>query len=293
MGDNAFSNEISTSYLSPLVNLHSSISSIKITLIDPQYVTAVIYETDTMPIERMKHLPRSRIPKLSGPSRYNYNYYGADEPIYLLTKSVMIYELLIFVDIPSDCPARLFLFSNEKNYMSFKNYGPYKATYTSCSPVHSPNTTFSTTYTLNVTEPSLYYVGIEIDDGVSVASNVSVISIRYNITGLESPSECSQPLSANNPSCKWTLCSDFICNRPIATSYVFINPTGSVKITYTTTNANIHGKDNIISFAFSLLLFIISLIALGSFFLFIIYYRTLIIKYIQHCPSARSEINTE
>ena len=246
-----------------------------------------------MPFERMKHLPRTRIPKLSGPSRYNYNYYGADEPIYLLTKSVLIYELLIFVDIPSDCPARLFLFSNEKSYMNFKNYEPYKATYTSCLPVHSPNTTFSMTYTLNITQPSLYYVGIEIDDGVSVTSNVSVISIQYNITGLESPSECSQPLSDNNPSCKWTLCSDFICNRPIDTTYVFINPTGSVKITYTTSNANIHGKDNIISFSFSLFLFIISLIALGSFFLFIIYYRVLIIKYIQHCPSARSEINSE
>ena len=74
----------------------------------------------------------------------------------------MIYELFIFAYIPSNCPVHLFLFSNETNYMNFKNYEPYKATYTSCSPVHLTNTTFSTTFTLNVSEPSLYYVGIEI-----------------------------------------------------------------------------------------------------------------------------------
>lgn len=36
---------------------------------------------------------KATIPGLIGPSRYNYNYYEADVPIYLVTGSVLVYTL--------------------------------------------------------------------------------------------------------------------------------------------------------------------------------------------------------
>ena len=271
-------------YNPALIVLDSSIASVVITLIDPQDETAVIYTATTIPNKQINYLPENTIPELSGPSRYNYNYYSADEPIYLQPQSAIVYDLLIFINTHSNCPARLFLFNNVIEYMNFKNYKPFKGTHTSCLLRHLMDHTINTIFTLNITEPSLYYVGIEIDDGVSVTSNVSVVSVQYDITGLESPGMCSQPLSANNPFCKWTVCSDFMCNRP--TSYVLINPSSSVVITYSTSNAKIHGSISIIIFIFSLVLFSVGTLSLTIFILVTIYYRSVIFTFVKRCPSA-------
>ena len=271
-------------YNPALIILDSSISSVAITLIDPHDDTAVVYAATTIPNKQIKYLPENTIPELSGPSRYNYNYYSADEPIYLQSQSVLVYDLLIFISTHSNCPARLFLFNDIIQYMNFKNYKPYKGIHTSCSLRHLTNGTINTIFTLNITEPSLFYVGIEIDDGVSVTSNVSVVSVQYDITGLESPSECSQPLSSNNPFCKWTVCNDFICNKP--TSYVLINPSSSVVITCTTSNAKVHGSIGIIVFIFSLILFSIGTLSFTIFILATIYYRSVILTFVKRFPSA-------
>ena len=271
-------------YNPALIILDSSIASIVITLIDSHDDTVIVYTATTIPNKHMKYLPENTIPELSGPSRYNYNYFSADEPIYLQPQSILLYDLLIFISTHSNCPARLFLFTNEIEYMNFKNYKPYKGINTSCSLRHLMNDTINTIFTLNITEPSLYYVAIEIDNGVSVTSNVSVVSVQYNITGLENPSECSQPLSPNNPSCKWTLCSEFICNRP--TTYALINPSSSVDVTYTTSNAKIHGNIAIMVFIFSLILFLISTLAFIILTLATIYYRSVIFTFVKRCPSA-------
>ena len=94
-------------YNPALIILDSSIASIVITLIDSHDDTVVVYTATTIPNKHMKYLPENTIPELSGPSRYNYNYFSADEPIYLQPQSVLLYDLLIFISTHSNCPARL------------------------------------------------------------------------------------------------------------------------------------------------------------------------------------------
>ena len=214
-----------------LLLLDSSAYLVTIGLIQPRNVKVNISVTSSEPAKTAQHLPQINLALLAGKSRYNYNYYGGDQPIYLLPDSNIIYMMNIQKNEGSACPSQLYLFDNVTSYVNFKNYQKYTAI--ASSPCLNDDITKSATkftWIFNITKQAFYYVGIEIDTEIYVASNVSVVRVYYNITGLESPNECSQPLSADHLSCQMTLCSKFYCNR--GNKYLLVNPTGEVKVYY-------------------------------------------------------------
>ena len=234
-------------------------------LLQPGNETVNISITSSEPAKTIQHLPQINIDKLPGGRRYNYNYYTkSDHPIYLLPNSYLTYVMSILNNNSSTCPIKLYLFDNATSYANFKNYQKYTAiAYSSC-PIENVTKSLTTkfTWTFNITKQGSYYVGIEIDTGVHVTSNVSGIRIYYNITGLslESPSECSQPLSAHYLSCQMTLqCSKFYCNRE--KKYLLIEPTGPVGISYSFLGPPIiDGTSKYISFVFSIISFSVIII---------------------------------
>ena len=182
-----------------LVSFDSSVtSSVNITLTNPtDGITAVVYLTSTKPNESYDHLPETTIPEFEGKSRYNYNYNGADQSIYLLPNSQIIYFVDVSMTSTSRCPARLFLFNDKSDYMNFKNYISFQS-YARSSCLMDPESF----WLFNITQYFPYYVAIEIDNNVTVQSNVSVVRAYYNTTGLEKPKDCDQALTIDHPYCQ-------------------------------------------------------------------------------------------
>ena len=247
--------ESSTS--SALVSLSSSVALVSIKLIKSQRDTATVYLSSSKPTEKAQYLPSLGIPKLPGPSRYNYNYYGADEPIYLLPNSHLTYVMNIVMNSSSKCPARLYLFDNFSSYSDFKNNKSRSIKAVAFSPCLPVNTRSSTNFTWMINFTGSYYVGIEIDNGVTVDSNVSIYHVYYNISGLKSPENCTVPLSSEHPLCQITLCSKFYCNRN--NKYLLVNPTGNIEVSYSFSPPRIYGKTRMTFFIISLIIFTVTI----------------------------------
>ena len=205
-----------------------------IKLIQPGNATLNIYISSSEPAKAFQHLPEKNTGKYNGPRRYNYNYYGGDQPIYLLPNSSITYIINKLNNNSSPCPTQFFLFDNFTSYYNFKNHRNY--TPVASSPCLMGNVTKSPTnltWIFNITKQGSYYVGLAIDTGIAVTSNVSVIRVHYNITGLvlENPSECSQPLSVDHLSCQITLqCSKFYCDR--RKQFLVVKSIGEVEVSY-------------------------------------------------------------
>lgn len=245
---------------SSLTILSSNVSSVDITLIRPGSVTADVYLSSYKPVEISKHLPQNRIPVLTGPSRHYYNYYGGDEPIYLLPNSKLIYIINAIVNNNSTCPLRLYLFDNVTSYVNFKNNKSFTEVESSpCLPksMAQSHMNMNSNFSFNITKRDLYYVAIEIDTGTNVTSYVSVIRVYYNITGLKRPSECPEYLSADHPSCLITLCS-FFCYR--GDKYLLVNSYGSVEVFYSFSTPKIYGSAKMTGFIISLLFIVAAII---------------------------------
>ena len=242
---------------SALISLSSSIALVSIKLIESQRETATIYLTSSKPTEKAQYLPQVKTPKLPGSSRYNYNYYGADEPIYLLPNSHITYAMNIVINNSSKCPTRLYLFDNFSSYINFKNNKSRSIEAVAFSPCLPVNTHSSTNFTWMINVTGSYYVGIEIDNGVIVDSNVSVYHVYYNVNGLERPENCTMPLSAEHPFCQITLCNQFYCNRN--NKYLVVNPTGNIEVSYSFSAPRIYGQTRMTFFIISLIIFIVSI----------------------------------
>lgn len=239
---------------SALVSLSSPVALVSIKLLEPQGETATVYLTSSKPTIKSQYLTQVKISKLPGLSRYNYNYYGADEPIYLLPNSHLTYIMNIVINNNSKCPARLYLFDNFSSYINFKSNKSRSinaVVLSPCLPVNITQSSTNITWMINVT--GSYYVGIEIDNGITVDSNVSVFHVYYNINGLKSPDNCKVPLSADHPMCQITLCSQFYCNRN--NKYLLVNPTGNVQVSYFFSAPRIYGQTRMTFFIISLIIF--------------------------------------
>ena len=242
-GDNAF-----------FVSDDISLSSIVISLPDPGTATVKVYGSSEKPTKRRKQLPQITLPELSGPSRYNYNYYGADSAIFLLPGSVLAYNISVRnVSKVLKCPARLYLFNNVNMYMKYKNYKPfYPLKISDCFPTDA--TAITTFFFFHITEPSPYYVALDIATNISVVSNVSVSRQYYNITGLKQANNCHHTLSSKNRSCEITTCSSLFCLQPH--QYILVVPDTIVNITYSLTFAKFYGVQFIPGLVFSVMSFV-------------------------------------
>ena len=235
-----------------------SLSSIVISLPDPGTTTVKVYSSSEKPTKRCKQLPQITIPELSGPSRYNYNYYGADSAIFLLPGSVLAYNVSVrnVSKIPK-CPARLYIFNNVYMYMKYKNHESYYSVKMSDCFL-TDGTAITTFFFFNIVEPSPYYVALDIAANVTVLSNVSVSRQFYNTTGLKLANECHNTLSSKNPSCEITTCSSFFCLQPH--QYILVVPDNIVNITYSLTFAKFYGVQFIPGLVFNVMSFVFFLI---------------------------------
>ena len=195
-----------------LHQLNSTISSVTVSLINPvSNLIADIYLSSIKPPEYIENLS-TIIPILQGKSRFNYNFNGGDEPIYLTAGSLLIYNVSVKQDIiNATCPARLYLFKNFTNYHNFRkppSTNP-KINYAAISPCLQPSNDI---WNITINDSSTYYVGIDIDTGTSVTSNVMVNRVNYNTSGLQR----STQLTSSNPTDTITTCENgnrFLCTR--------------------------------------------------------------------------------
>ena len=203
---------------SSAISVNSSVSSVTISLTNSSSnLTADVYLSSIKPSENTEYLPHTTLTNsLSYSSSISINYLGADNPIYLLPGSKLLYNVSISsVKNTSKCPARLHLYNTFDSYISFSDSSP-------CLSIDSP-----TLWTVNINDSSSYYVRIEKNDEVNVTSVISVVRVYYNTTGLKTPDECSL-LTSDRSSCTVTTCG--ICNRP--DEYIIIKPTDNVVIQY-------------------------------------------------------------
>ena len=197
-----------------LLQINSTISSATVTAMKPDLeLKADIYQRTSKPPEYIESLHKS-IPKLTGKSRYNYNYLEGDQPVYLTPGSSLLYDVSISNNSGSTCPARLYLFNSQITYHSFRNKPAASIDSIDKSPCLFPDNrtwSFNITWAPDITNLSEYYVGIVIDTGVSVSGNVTVERVQYNTTGLQ----LNIQLTSTNPSHTITTCSSgssFLCD---------------------------------------------------------------------------------
>ena len=208
---------------SSLISVDSTVSSVTISLTSLSSFTwaANVSLSSTKPSVSIEYLPQTTLinpPSLLYP--ISFNYLGADNPIYLLPGSKLLYNISISsVKNTSKCPARLHLFNDIVNYLA-----------SSDAILSSPclSVDFPTLWTVNINDSSSYYVRIEKNDEVNVTSVTSVVRVYYNTTDLKTINECSL-LTNNKSSCIVTTCGS-TCNRQ--DEYIIVKPTDNVGIQY-------------------------------------------------------------
>ena len=210
--------------------LNSSIQEVSFTLLPQDYYAEVeVLKSDSDPIMENETLPLESIPALEGPSRYNYNYLGGDLPMYLLKGSSLIYS--VHVDASGkvregETSAILYLFDNAYDYNFFRNYDPYDTVQSFEIDDRSQKVIF------DATRSALYYVAIEIEDGFIIESNVTALKYVYNTSGYSSPSDCSEYLNINKPTCTIKICSKLYCSPRNIYFYFVSSSYTSVLVNY-------------------------------------------------------------
>ena len=245
-----------------IMTLRPSISSLTITLIhlsQRSTITAMVYIVSMLPVKTTDYLPPRPMRALTGlstPSRYNYNYNDGDTPIYLLDGSQLIYELSIstITSNGTSYPTILVLFNDYTDYINYINDGT--VTPLDMSP---PLKVGKSTWTFYITIPSSYYVALQVPEHVLVNSNASVVVMYYNTTGLDSPSDCSGPLSVHHPSCEVHVCQQFYCDQ-VSSTYLLIDPTDNITVKFDISGTNIDNKGHFAGFIVGLILVFIFIV---------------------------------
>ena len=212
--------------------IRANSSSINITVIDSANITAVVYEScvlpnitnHILPLHQLKVSYNSSSNNSSGPVEFDYNYLGNNRPLYLVPGSTLTYQHRYSIASTStNCSAHLNLIHSTGIVSS-----------SVISSVCIPSNQTDNLQILNVTTAGLYYVIIEIDSGVNITitSDVSVLQKYYDVSRLKSANECSQTLNFHDPSCTIKMC---YCNA--TESYLIVNPTGNVLISFEINNA--------------------------------------------------------
>ena len=201
------------------------------------YTIILLSEPPIVPSTITDYLPLEQFPLLlEAESEYReaFNYLGSDEPIYLLSGSSIMYNVTISSNT-STYPVCLYLFTNETHYNTFlmsAGSSNYRYNNSHCFPFMSTNTRKPTTtsFSFNITSAGQYYVGIQLQSGVTVQANASVVRVYYNTTGLQQQTSCSDIVS-----CSIDLCSTFLCSHESITSFL-IKPSNRTSINYSFTS---------------------------------------------------------
>ena len=183
-----------------------------------------VYFTSTKPSATIEHLPEIEIASDENGYYQDYNYLGINKPIYLLAGSVINYRTRLQIKEPHDSfnsSACIILFNNLTKFGNFYRQGRHSESQMQCFT--SGNTT-TVPWSFNIAEESQYYVGISINRGVTVTSNVSIDRAYYNLSETELTPKAT---CTNSLSCNITACSNILCD----TTYVIIKTKGSTGVT--------------------------------------------------------------
>lgn len=215
-------------------------ASSQIALVIMEFDTPVegIYLADTMPSIAIYNLPKRQMTTYYGVTFQDYNYIGLGEPIYLLTGSKIIYSTKVIMyktytlNITVAC---IFIFDNPTKFANFITYGRHSGNLK--KQCFTPANVTAVSWSFDITEEeSQYYVGIAVADGVTVASNVSIIRAYYDLSQLSAIYGC-----VNSSYCTVTMCNTIICNKE-SESYIIIDTAGSTNMSYIEYEAYIYGK---------------------------------------------------
>lgn len=166
-----------------------------------------IYKSHQLPDRIFEQLPTKNWPGLCC-GRHNYNYDGADVPIFLQSGSTINYTLYSEKTCPTntttpalDTCTRLYLFDNHKDYDNFRN--GKSNLFQARSPCAA---TDIFPWGFNITHNSPYYVILQADKCHNVNGSVSVTQASYNSSGLN---QICGLLNSSRQSCSNNLCHKF------------------------------------------------------------------------------------
>ena len=215
-----------------------------------------VYNTSTKPPIITNYLPKKEM--IANESYSDYNYLGIGEPIYLLPGSKIIYSTKVTMAKANNSStniACIILFHNLIKFTDFIRDGAHSEPNRHC--FIAANTTAVLSWSFNITEESQYYVGIIVEEGVTVTSNVSIIRTYYDLSQLTPEHTCIDSLS-----CDITTCSSVICDE----SYLIIETKNSTYVSYT---ARSRVSESI---AIAIIIFIIVVALIGLIIIVIILY---------------------
>lgn len=177
----------------------------------------------------------------------DYNYLGKSDPIYLLAGSKIIYDMYIETDRVYDSSLKVacfFLFDNPTNFANYILFGrKHEVKKTKCFTMNTTTTNWS----FDITYESQYYVGVSVEKGVTVASNLSIIRCYYDLSQITLEALCFDSMS-----CTIRTCNGF-CNKK-SESYIIIETSHSTNMSYTATSADLQG-DRLVTFIIFLVLY--------------------------------------
>ena len=182
-----------------------------------------VYNTSTKPPIITNYLPKKEM--IANDSYSDYNYLGIGEPIYLLPGSKIIYSTKVTMAKANNSSTNItciILFHNLIKFTDFIRDGVHSEPKEYCFV--AANTTAVLSWSFNITEESQYYVGITVEEGVTVTSNVSIIRTYYDLSQLTPEHTCIDSLS-----CNITTCSSGNCDE----SYLIIETKNSTYVSYT------------------------------------------------------------
>ena len=195
-----------------------------------------VYNTSTKPPIITNYLPKKEM--IANESYSDYNYLGMGEPIYLLPGSKIIYSTKVTMAKANNSSTNIACIMLFHNLIKFTDFITYRAH--SESNRHrftAADTTAVLSWSFNITEESQYYVGITVEEGVTVTSNVSIIRTYYDLSQLTPENTCIDSLS-----CDITTCSSGNCDE----SYIIIETKNSTYVSYTAERIRIFSTSTVI-----------------------------------------------
>ena len=189
--------------------------------------------------------------------RLPFNYRYGDRPLYAVgDDSKLIYTTIASTDHNiSDCPLKLYLFTNEEKYEQFKYPDTPETGFVAsskCLPVGTSSSAIATT-TFNLVSNSLNYVAVYVQGGVSVTINITGRILKYSLKGLK-----REPCFLHNHhnSCVISISESTITTSSTKSCVFFYSPHNNGFVNFTTSSTQIHNIGSVITIIFSGLVFI-------------------------------------
>lgn len=207
-------------------------------------------------IDILSPVSRSVSPDFSLRLPFNYRY--GDRPLYAVgDNSTLIYTTIASTNHNiSDCPLKLYLFTDKEKYQQFKYPDNPETGYVAsskCLPVGTNNSSAIATTTFKLVSNSLNYVAVYVQGGVSVTINITGSILKYSLKNLK-----REPCFLHNQqnSCVISISESTIATSSTKSCVVFYSPHNNGFVNYTTSSTQIHNIGSVITIIVSGLVFV-------------------------------------